>query len=117
MGSISNWRAQVGMIGSGINDLISVTGNLTLDGTLLVDGLPGFTTGTYRLFNYTGALNDSGLSLDAPFLAAYPGSAIDTATAGQVNLVVVPEPAALMSLLGGVGGLLGFRRFRRQAAV
>ena len=45
------------------------------------------------------------------FAVAYPGSFIDSSTANQVNLVVVPEPG-IVSLLGGIGVLLGLRRRR-----
>lgn len=106
--------AQPSMVGAGINDLISVVGDLLLDGTLQVSESSGFAIGTYRLFDYTGTLTNSGLDLDTAFLTAHPGSRIDTATSGQVNLVVVPEPGAYMSLLGGVGMLLGFQRARRR---
>ncbi|HET6407884.1 MAG TPA: autotransporter-associated beta strand repeat-containing protein, partial [Chthoniobacteraceae bacterium] len=104
--------AQAGVVGNGINDLISVTGNLTLDGTLAVTELSTLANGTYRLFTYTGTLSDQGLAIDGTFLAAHPGSLISTATAGEVSLVVIPEPTALVSLLGGMGVLLGSRRFR-----
>jgi fibronectin-binding autotransporter adhesin len=105
--------AQAGAIG-GANDLLSVTGNLTLDGTLQVTTLSGFGLGTYRLINYTGALTNNGLDLESAFLAIYPGSLIDTATLGQVNLVVVPEPGAFAGILGGFSVLLGLQRFRRR---
>jgi fibronectin-binding autotransporter adhesin len=103
--------AQAGVVGGGINDLISVTGNLTLDGTLAVNELSTLANGTYRLFTYTGSLTDQGLAIGGNFLAAHPGSLISTATAGEVSLVVIPEPTALVSLLAGLG-VLGSRRFR-----
>lgn len=60
--SILNFElAQAGVVGGGINDLITVSGNLTLDGTLNVAALTGFGEGIYRLINYGGALTDNGL--------------------------------------------------------
>jgi fibronectin-binding autotransporter adhesin len=96
------------------NDLISVNGDLTLDGTLQVIVLPYITNRVYRLFNYTGVLTNNTLNLEPSFLLAYPGSSIDTGTYGQVNLVM-PEPGALISMVGGVGMLFGLRRLRRTA--
>jgi fibronectin-binding autotransporter adhesin len=104
--------ALAGVVG-GVNDLVSVNGSLTLDGTLQVTQLPGFNFGTYRLINYTGALTNNVLNLEAAFLAQFPGSFISTTTAGQINLVVIPEPGAFAGLLGGLGMLTGLRRFRR----
>ena len=99
--------AQAGTVGSGVNDLISVGGNLTLDGTLQVTELAGFSNGTYRLFDYTGSLTNNILNLESAFLAAHPGSFVDAATPNQINLTVVPEPGALVSLLGGAACSLG----------
>ena len=82
---------QSGTIGSGINDLIDVTGNLSLDGTLNVTALTDFNTGTYRLFNYTGTLTmpSGGLAQGTmPSGLGYTYT-IDTTTTGQVNLDVV----------------------------
>jgi fibronectin-binding autotransporter adhesin len=99
-----------GTPGGGSNDLISVTGNLTLDGTLAVTELPGFSEGIYRIFDYTGALTNNGLDLEAAFLLAHPGSFIDTTTAHQVNLVVIPEPQAAAWLAATLGLFLARRR-------
>jgi autotransporter-associated beta strand protein len=107
--------ALAGVVG-GVNDLISVNGALTLDGTLQVTPLAGFGFGTYRLMNYTGALTNNGLDLESAFLALFPGSTISTAIPGQVNLIVIPEPGALVGLLGGYGMLIGLQRFRRRSA-
>ena len=104
-------------VGSNINDLVSVTGNLTLDGILNVVATSGdflaVTEGmAWRLFNYTGTLTNNlvNFSLSMPTLGAGLDWEIDTATAGQVNLVVVPEPGA--ALLGGLGLLALLRRRR-----
>ena len=52
-----------GVIGSGVNDLTIVNGNLTLDGVLNTTALAGFGPGAYRLFNYGGALTDNTLDI------------------------------------------------------
>ena len=106
-----------GVVGSGVNDLTDVTGDLTLDGSLNVTGLAGFGLGVYRLFNYTGQLIDNGLSIGtAPTGFGY---AIDTSIANQVNLTVtaVPEPSTLA--MAGMGlGILGlvWRRNKLRAS-
>jgi autotransporter-associated beta strand protein len=78
--------------GGGINDLVIVTGNLTLDGTLNVTGAnfaaaaPG---DTYRLFTYSGTLTDNTLNLGS--MPTLPGGytfLVNTETSGQVNLIV-----------------------------
>jgi fibronectin-binding autotransporter adhesin len=103
-------------VGSNINDLVSVTGNLTLDGILNVVATSGdFLSATegmaWRLFNYTGTLTNNLVTLGTlPTLSGSLAWEIDTATAGQVNLVVVPEPGA--ALLGGLGLLALLRRRR-----
>ena len=103
-------------VGSNINDLISVTGNLTLNGILNVVATSGnflaATAGTtWRLFGYTGTLTDNVVNLGSmPSLTGSLVWEIDTATAGQVNLMVIPEPRA--ALLGGLGLLVLMRRRR-----
>lgn len=86
--SVLNFElAQAGVVGGGINDLITVGGNLTLDGTLNVTTLPGFGAGIYRLFNYGGALTDNGLAL-----GTLPGgftSSLVTSVAGQISIQFV----------------------------
>lgn len=100
-------------VGGGINDLVTVGGNLTLDGTLQVTELGGsLTNGTYRLFNYTGTLTDNTLTIDAAFLAAHAGSTIDTSVANQINLLVVPEPATWVLLACGLTAVVVLRRRR-----
>ena len=94
--------------GGGINDLLTGITTLTLDGTLNVASLGAFTgrsSGSWRLINYSGVLTDSVLNLGTmPVTDAGTNFAIDTATAGQVNLVLVPEPGtALLGLVAGLG--------------
>jgi fibronectin-binding autotransporter adhesin len=89
-------------VGGGINDLIDGVTNLTLDGVLNVsETVAGsFTTAvngsTWRLINYSGALTDNVLTLGTiPTIPLGASLAIDTSTAGQVNLVfTIPEPAS-----------------------
>jgi fibronectin-binding autotransporter adhesin len=55
--------SNAGVIGSGVNSLINVTGNLTLDGVLKVTDGGLFSSGLYRLINYSGALTNNTLAL------------------------------------------------------
>jgi autotransporter-associated beta strand protein len=107
-------------VGGGVNDLVTGITNLTLDGILNVSGIGDFTTIAapviWRLFNYSGVLTDNGVTLGSlPSLASGQTYTLDTATTGQVNLVVVPEPATWAVI--GVGGLAlaaAGRRLRRS---
>lgn len=78
-----------GILGGSQNDLVEVAGNLTLDGTLNLFNMGGMSPGVYRLINYGGALVDNGLEFGASLPVRFvPGDlAIDTTTAGQVNLL------------------------------
>jgi fibronectin-binding autotransporter adhesin len=100
--------------GAGINDFFTGITTLTLDGVLNVTATAPFTglsSGTWRLLSYTGALTDNTLTLGTmPATDAGTNFVIDTATPGQVNLVLVPEPGAgLLGLLATLG-LLRRRR-------
>ena len=80
--------ATPGVIGGGVNDLVVVTNDLTLDGTLNVTGLSGFGSGNYRLIDYGTSLLDNHLSFGLmPVGYAYQ---IQTTVPGQVNLAVSP---------------------------
>jgi fibronectin-binding autotransporter adhesin len=68
--------------------LFNVNGPLTLAGTLNVTDLGGFGAGTYRLFNYTGALTDNGVAFGTLPPGTTPASlTVQTSVAQQVNLV------------------------------
>ncbi len=79
--------------GGGINDLITVNGDLTLNGGAIYPnpkGLLQTATGSYRLINYTGVLTVNSL----PYVnntGAYTFT-LDTSVPNQVNLVVSGGP-------------------------
>ena len=78
---------------SALNDLVNVSGDLTLDGVLNVSSTTGsaFGAGIYRLINYGGTLTDNGLALGA--MPAGSSNSIQTSVAGQVNLINASGPA------------------------
>ena len=91
---ISNLTAATGNIlnfnlSTPTNDVLNVTGSLTLSGapTLNLTLASYKPTGTYRLINYTGSILGGGA-----FTLVPPGGGatytLDTATPGQVNLLV-----------------------------
>jgi autotransporter-associated beta strand protein len=85
-GSTTTFGLAVAGVVGGANDLVNVTGNLTLGGTLNVTPLSGFGIGSYTLFNYGGTLAGSfGSTIGG--LSAYT-TAISTAIAGEVILTV-----------------------------
>ncbi|MER9602753.1 autotransporter outer membrane beta-barrel domain-containing protein [Mesorhizobium sp. M0243] len=88
-GSILDYElGQAGIVGGGVNDLIEVTGNLTLDGSLNITDVGGFGPGVYRLINYGGALTDNGLELgNLPAGVTTADLTVQTSVANQVNLV------------------------------
>lgn len=76
------------------SDLINVTGNLTLDGTLDVIDAGAFGAGLYRLINYGGTLTDNGLEVGTlPGAVSASDVTVQTSIANQVNLLVDAPPA------------------------
>ncbi len=72
---------------------LSVTGNLANLGSLKAIAGPGFTNGTYTIFNYSKTLNGWG----PPALASAPAGysySYDTNTPGKVQLVITLLPPA-----------------------
>jgi fibronectin-binding autotransporter adhesin len=77
------------VVGGGTNDLVQVNGNLTLAGILNITNVGGFGEGIYRLFNYTGALTDNGLTFGTlPSGITTSDLLLQTSQAGQINLLV-----------------------------
>jgi fibronectin-binding autotransporter adhesin len=68
------------------SDLVAVSGDLTLAGTLNISNAGGFGPGTYTLFTYGGALSVGTLTIGTT-PASYTYT-IDTSVQGQVNLIV-----------------------------
>ena len=90
-----------GVIGSQVNDLTIVRGNLTLDGVLNTTALAGFGPGAYRLFNYGGALTDNTLDIGTVppgFLAS--NFTVITGLPNEVDLLVLPGPPPPYAVLG-----------------
>ena len=99
------------------NDLFTGVTNLTLDGVLNISEtvtgsfLSASLGDVWRIIEYTGTLGDNTLSLGSvPALSGGNYFSISTATAGQVNLVVVPETSSVGLL--GLTALLALRRRR-----
>ena len=78
---------EANVAGGALNDLVTVGGDLTLDGTINVSTSFGgdFGPGVYRVFTYGGALKDNGLTLGV--LPTGSDVAVQTSIGGQVNLV------------------------------
>lgn len=110
-----NWELDAASplsLGLGVNDLVTVGGQLTLDGTLNVTGTSSFAgvnTGTWTLLTY-GSLVDNTLALGSmPTLDSGLSWQLTTGD-NRVNVSIVPEPRA--ALLGAIGMLLLIRRRR-----
>jgi hypothetical protein len=77
------------LLGTNTTKIVVAT-NLVLGGTINVTNGGGFTGGTYTLMTYGGNLSSNLLTLGTT-PAGYTYS-LNTNTAGQVNLIVVPPP-------------------------
>jgi len=77
----------------GTRDRVDVTGNLTLNGLINFINTGGLLPGTYTIINYTGTLGGSGLAIGS--VPPDFGCALDTATTGQVKVVVTTTLSAL----------------------
>ncbi|MGY6555186.1 MAG: hypothetical protein ACXIUM_11775 [Wenzhouxiangella sp.] len=75
-----------GVVGGGVNDLVTVGGQLILDGILNVTDIGGFGDGVYTLLTYSGSLINNGLSIGS--LPGGVAATIDTSVAGEVRLIV-----------------------------
>ncbi|MBN2578712.1 MAG: autotransporter-associated beta strand repeat-containing protein [Pirellulales bacterium] len=94
-------------VGSGVNDLISVTGDLALNGgTIEIAMLDGaLQAGSYRLFNYTGTLsgNVSYLTVNVPGLVGSRQSAVlSQSVPNEINLDVTGGPLDLTWVGDGI---------------
>jgi len=78
------------------SDQIAVTGNLTLNGTINLSGVAGAATKT--ILTYTGTLTGSGLTIGS--IASGYSATISTATANQVNLIIVATITPVWSATG-----------------
>ena len=86
MDASSTMNAALG--GPSSTALVSVGGNLTLNGTLNVSDVGGFGAGVYRLMDYSGALTGSGLAVGTtPTAVSTSDLDVQTAVSHQVNLV------------------------------
>ncbi len=66
---------------------VAVVNNLLLGGTLNINSAVGFTNTTYTLFTYGGGLTSNGLTIGTTPTTNFT-YALDTSTAGKVNLIV-----------------------------
>ena len=75
-------------VGGGVNDLLVVNGNLTIDSSAVVNVIPlqQLTAGTYVIATYTGTLTGT-FNPTVTGLTRY-GFALDYSTAGQIKLTV-----------------------------
>jgi autotransporter-associated beta strand protein len=96
-------------------DDLNITGSLTLSGATLntTDLQLGAGAVNLTIAQYTGSLNGT-------FAGLAQGASVDNGLytinygANSITLVPVPEPGALISLLGGTGMLLGLTHSRRR---
>lgn len=92
-----------GTTGGAVNDLLVVTGDISLDGALAINKLANFsTTGKYTLITYTGTRSGT-FSSDNLAAQGYLGVIDYDDTNKQVNLVSLPRVRIAQTTTGGVG--------------
>jgi fibronectin-binding autotransporter adhesin len=90
-------------LGQKNNDLVTVGGSFTLDGTLNITALSGFGNGTNRLFSgFSGAPTDNGLVIGTVPNGYSQGDFSVLTGNGYVDLVIIPEPSSLALVGGGL---------------
>ena len=84
-------------IGSGVNDLVNITGNLVVNSATVINVLFSGTPSsakTYRLLSYSGPKSGSGTFSIGTISPPLKNYTLDQSIAGQVNLSVNGLPAA-----------------------
>ena len=115
-------------IGNGISDHFDVSGNVTIGKdvifTLIFETTPAFD----EIFDLASFFTSASLGFDPAFdlisqlsVTGLPGGSSIFVTAdgqrvGFANAVGVPEPASILILLAGMGGLTAMRRRRKKEA-
>ena len=102
----------------GVSDVIDFAGladaSTVVFNSNVIDftNLGGLAAGTYTLFTFDNAGDYAGTLAIGTGLEAFLGSSLVYNASNIQLLVAVPEPSAAISLLGGLGLLLGLRRRR-----
>jgi autotransporter-associated beta strand protein len=86
------------------SDQVSVTGDLTLGGTLNISAAAGFGPGTYTLFTYGGSLSVGSLTIGT--VPAGYTCKIDTSNQGVVNLIVSLPQFGFGGISANAGGVV-----------
>ncbi|BAL95253.1 hypothetical protein RGE_19120 [Rubrivivax gelatinosus IL144] len=107
----------VDIAGAGQADLVFTPGAATLQGTLSLDFSGTVAPGTYRIFVAEDGVAGRFSSLESELGPRYQLSAVYGDTYVDLSISAVPEPAAAMQLLAGLGliGMLHAGRTRRRA--